>query len=250
METFQVTTAAVDGCSVHNSKYRSKFNHAVNIIRRSTKFNKHVFHELPKRCCSCDRSQCIDTLRNKYDVHIHIIDRSSSKVLIKKSINVRNKDGIEETVSADKFRVLIRRKSKLTTDIIPFDEIEQEISEKLEEASKFRFIQKEFTFDEKGQFQLVCLPFELTLSSEEICRTVRRSIMKKGENLRSLEDQYNIRLHIIKNEKLNSKYFEKIVKQQNGNASGNFYLFITQTSRFFEAQFIGEVIVLIALSTV
>ncbi|CAF1300638.1 unnamed protein product [Adineta ricciae] len=195
METFQVITAT-DGCIVHSSKYRSKFNHAVNIIQRSNKFNKRVYHELPKRCCSCDgkiglnvidlnvlvskcdeivsdkthqsldaffrivklsfeagtssqerrarisrfigkRGHNFDALRNKYHVHIHIIDTSSNKALVKKSINGENKDDIEKIVPDDKLRVLIRRKSKLTTDATLIDELEQEINERWEEAVNF-----------------------------------------------------------------------------------------------------------------
>ncbi|CAF1391606.1 unnamed protein product [Adineta ricciae] len=289
IETFQVITVT-DGCIVHNCKYRSKFNHAVNIIQRSNKFNNRVYHELPKRCCSCDgkiglnvidlnvlvnkcdeivldkthqspdaffrivklsfeaetssqerrarisrligkRGCNFDALRNKYQVHIHIIDTSSNKALVNKSINVKNKDDIEEIVPNDELRVLIRSKSKLTTDATLIDELEQEINERWEEASEFRFIQREFTFDDKDQFQFVCLPFKLTLLLKESRRLMSRFIREKGEYLRKLEDQYNIRLHIIKNENFNYKYFQKIVEVQNGNASENFYLFITKKIR-------------------
>ena len=53
LETFKVT-AVTDGCAVHNSKYRSKFNSAVNLIRRGKKISNRILQELPKRCCSCD----------------------------------------------------------------------------------------------------------------------------------------------------------------------------------------------------
>ncbi|UJR38706.1 hypothetical protein I4U23_031372 [Adineta vaga] len=53
LETFKVTTVT-DGCIVHNSKYPSKFNYAVNLIRRGKKFKNDIYHQLPKRCCSCD----------------------------------------------------------------------------------------------------------------------------------------------------------------------------------------------------
>ncbi|CAF4395219.1 unnamed protein product, partial [Rotaria sordida] len=52
LETFKVTRAT-DECIVHNPKYRSKFNHAVNLLRIK-QFKNWTYHKLPKRCCSCN----------------------------------------------------------------------------------------------------------------------------------------------------------------------------------------------------
>ncbi|CAF1273845.1 unnamed protein product [Rotaria magnacalcarata] len=53
LENFKVTTAN-DGCIVHNSKYQSKFNCAVNLLRRTKEFQQQTYHEMPKKCCSCN----------------------------------------------------------------------------------------------------------------------------------------------------------------------------------------------------
>ncbi|CAM4945726.1 unnamed protein product [Rotaria socialis] len=53
LENFKVTTAN-DGCIVHNSKYQSKFNCATNLLRRTKEFQQQTYHELPKKCCSCN----------------------------------------------------------------------------------------------------------------------------------------------------------------------------------------------------
>jgi hypothetical protein len=71
LETFQATTAT-DGCIVHNSKYQSKFNNAVNLIRRGKNYAKEVYNELPKRCCSCHgKTGEYSTIKENYYIHFH-----------------------------------------------------------------------------------------------------------------------------------------------------------------------------------
>ncbi|CAF4215324.1 unnamed protein product [Adineta steineri] len=107
------------------------------------------------------------------------------------------------------------------------DEIKQQLNAKWEEASEFEFIRKELSFDH-NDFQFVCLSFESKLSFHERREIIGRFIGKKGENLRNLEDQYNIRLHIMNDATFNRKYIQKIVNEQNEN---NFYLFITKKNQ-------------------
>ncbi|CAF4909581.1 unnamed protein product, partial [Rotaria sp. Silwood1] len=73
------------------------------------------------------------------------------------------------------------------TNAIPIDEIKQEITEKWEEASEIRFIEREFTFDHtesNKRFQFLPLSFQLELSPEARREIIGRFIGKKGENLR------------------------------------------------------------------
>ncbi|CAF3862409.1 unnamed protein product [Rotaria sp. Silwood1] len=74
------------------------------------------------------------------------------------------------------------------TNAIPIDEIKQEITEKWEEASEIRFIEREFTFDHtesNKRFQFLPLSFQLELSPEARREIIGRFIGKKGENLRT-----------------------------------------------------------------
>ncbi|CAF3770503.1 unnamed protein product [Rotaria sordida] len=271
LETFKVTTAT-DECIVHNPKYRSKFNHAVNLLRIK-QFKNWTYHELPKRCCSCNgktglnvidlnvlggiceeiesnppiksvsvkpfhvltfpfesttkiperrtrirrfigkKGQNLTMLQDKYNVRIHIINRSSNKTL---------------------------RKNKLMTDAIPIDEIKREITEKWEEASEIGFIEKEFTFDHtesNKRFQFLSLPFESEVSLETRNDIISRFIGKKGENLRDLENNYNIRIHIIKQGSSNEKYFRQLIEEQEKSEKqdpsnqDDLYVFITKKNK-------------------
>ncbi|CAF3539989.1 unnamed protein product [Rotaria sp. Silwood1] len=125
------------------------------------------------------------------------------------------------------------------TNAIPIDEIKQEITEKWEEASEIRFIEREFTFDHtesNKRFQFLPLSFQLELSPEARREIIGRFIGKKGENLRSLEDKYNIRVHIIKGS-FNEKYFRKLIEvqekseKQDQNNLDDLYVFITKKNK-------------------
>lgn len=53
-----IETAIVsDACIVHHRKYRSKFHCIVNQLRRSSKFQAHIYSALEKQCCSCGTKQ-------------------------------------------------------------------------------------------------------------------------------------------------------------------------------------------------
>jgi transcription antitermination factor NusA-like protein len=96
-------------------------------------------------------------------------------------------------------------------------------------------IQKQFTFDQ-NQFQFVSLSFESGLSSEDQSDITGRFIGKKGENLRNLEDEYNIRLHLINHQSSNRKYFQKLIEVQE-NQPDVFYLFITKKDKSITDEF-------------
>ncbi|CAF5022337.1 unnamed protein product, partial [Rotaria sp. Silwood1] len=291
-ETFKATTAT-DGCIVHNPKYRSKFNHAVNLLRIK-QFKNWTYHELPKRCCSCNgktglnvidlnvlegtceeielnppiktvivkpshvltfpfestltiqerrtricrfigkKGQNLTMLHNKYNVRIHIIDRSSHKRLHKKISEVQNKTVKRDLSKADELYLLITAKNKLTIDVIPIDEIKREITEKWEEASEIRFIEKEYTFDHaesSKRFQFLCLPFESEVSMEARKDIIGRFVGKKGEHLHGLENNYNIRIHIIKQGSSNEKYFRQLIEQQDQSNQDSLCLFITKKNK-------------------
>ncbi|CAF1428630.1 unnamed protein product [Adineta steineri] len=165
------------------------------------------------------KGQNLNTLQDKYDVGIHITNGSSNKAF-KRNTKLENVAKLRNIVNLDKLDVLIRRKHpSLTTDTISMDEIKQELNAKWKEASEFEFIQKELSFDH-NHFQFVCLSFESERSLHERREIIGRFIGKKGENLRSLEDQYNIRLHIMNDATFNRKHIQKIVNEQNEN---NFY---------------------------
>ncbi|CAF1372618.1 unnamed protein product [Adineta steineri] len=253
LESFKIITAT-DGCIGHNLKYQSKFNNTINLIRRGKKYKNSIYYELPKRCCSCFNMIDLNVLINicdkysldkssetikllfepetdfqehKYDVYIHIINGSSNKTF-KRNTKFENVAEVRKVINLNELRVLIRRKHPLiTTDTISMDEIKQELNAKWKEASEFEFIQKELSFDH-NHFQFVCLSFESKLSLHERREIIARFIGKKGENLRNLEDQYNIRLHITNDGTFNRKYIQKIVNEQNEN---DFCLFITKKNQ-------------------
>ncbi|CAF3674028.1 unnamed protein product [Rotaria sordida] len=298
LETFKVTTVT-DECIVHNPKYRSKFNHAVNLLRIK-QFKNWTYHELPKRCCSCNgktglnvidlnvlggiceeiesnppiksvsvkpfhvltfpfesttkiperrtrirrfigkKGQNLTMLQDKYNVRIHIINRSSNKTLRKKISEVENKAVKRDMSKADELYLLITAKNKLMTDAIPIDEIKREITEKWEEASEIGFIEKEFTFDHtesNKRFQFLSLPFESEVSLETRNDIISRFIGKKGENLRDLENNYNIRIHIIKQGSSNEKYFRQLIEEQEKSEKqdpsnqDDLYVFITKKNK-------------------
>ncbi|CAF3721010.1 unnamed protein product [Adineta steineri] len=74
LESFKIITAT-DGCIVHNSKYQSKFNNAINLIRRGKKYKNSIYHELPKRCCSCNGKKGLNVI--DLNVLINICDEIS-----------------------------------------------------------------------------------------------------------------------------------------------------------------------------
>ncbi|CAF1428611.1 unnamed protein product, partial [Adineta steineri] len=71
LESFKIITAT-DGCIVHNSKYQSKFNNAINLIRRGKKYKNSIYHELSKRCCSCNGKKGLNVI--DLNVLINICD--------------------------------------------------------------------------------------------------------------------------------------------------------------------------------
>ncbi|UJR19013.1 hypothetical protein I4U23_022143 [Adineta vaga] len=81
----------------------------------------------------------------------------------------------------------------------------------------------------KSSYDLA-LSFELETDFRERRARIGRFIGKKGENLRSLEDKYNIRLHIINNQSSNQKYFQKLIEIQENN-SEIVYLFLTKKDK-------------------
>ncbi|CAF4220927.1 unnamed protein product [Adineta steineri] len=74
LETFKIITAT-DGCIVYNSKYQSKFNNAINFIRRGKKYKNSIYYELPKRCCSCNGKKGLNVV--DLNVLINICDEIS-----------------------------------------------------------------------------------------------------------------------------------------------------------------------------
>jgi len=131
--------------------------------------------------------------------------------------------------SSDELKLVVKRENQSMTDTIPIQKIKEDINEQWEEASEIGFIRKQFTFDQ-NQFQFVTLSFDSNLSLEERHEIMGRFIGKDGEHLHHLEDQYNIRLHIIDNQSSNRKYFEKLIAVQDNN-SDTFYLFITKKDK-------------------
>ncbi|CAF1180607.1 unnamed protein product [Adineta steineri] len=282
LQTFKVITAT-DECIVHNSKHRSRFNHAINLIRRGKEFKNYIYHELPKRCCSCGektgfhvidlnvlinicneiasektlqplekyfrvftlpfepesnvqkrqkrtsrfigkKGQNLKALKEKYNVHIHVINALSSKILFKKFLNIQHDFEIQRIMYLDELYVLIRGRARLTTDKNLIDEIQQEINEIWNESSETRFIEREFSFNH-NRFQFVHLSFASKHSMEERPKIIGQFIGQKGVNLRRLEHQYNIRLHVVNSKSLNENNFQQIIGEKNKN---NFYLFITK----------------------
>jgi hypothetical protein len=114
----------------------------------------------------------LNTLENKYNVVINLINIDSNK---KNIIN--------------ELHISIRRKNKLEKNTIPFDVIRQDIVKKWEEASEIQFIKRELSFDH-NQYQFVSLSFQSELSLEECHYIKGYFIGKNGENLRNLENEY------------------------------------------------------------
>jgi transcription antitermination factor NusA-like protein len=175
------------------------------------------------------KGQNLKILQEKYNVLIHVNDDNRIGGAFTSEI------GREDTNDASKLQMVVRSKHKLIRGAIPIDKIKQEIDEIWEEASETRLIQKQFTFDQ-NQFQFVSLSFESGLSSEDQSDITGRFIGKKGENLRNLEDEYNIRLHLINHQSSNRKYFQKLIEVQE-NQPDVFYLFITKKDKSITDEF-------------
>ncbi|CAF1372576.1 unnamed protein product [Adineta steineri] len=237
LESFKIITAT-DGCIVHNSKYQSKFNNAINLIRRGKKYKNSIYHELPKRCCSCNGKKGLNVI--DLNVLINICDEISldkSSETIKLSFEPETDSrALHRRISRfigkkDELGVLIRGKHPLiTTDTISMDEIKQELNAKWEEASEFEFIRKELFFDH-NHFQFVCLSFESELSLHECRKIIGRFIGKNGEHIRGLQDKYNIRIQIVDQSFSRKIVQKKFAKIQDKDKLDKLYLLIRNKNK-------------------
>ncbi|UJR06573.1 hypothetical protein I4U23_010857 [Adineta vaga] len=279
-------------CIVHNSKYRSKFNHAVNLIRRDKNYEGHIYYELSKRCCSCHgkkglniidhnvlinicdeivldrlKEQKIDktvyvcilpfeseanfeqrqaktgcfvgkkgenliTLQDKYDIHIHLVSKRSNRGFIKRCLNIKDRSEMHCIIYGPNQYVLIQRKNKLMLNTNPIDEIKQEIIKKWEETNENQLIEKELSFDQ-NQFQFVSLSYIVKHRSIiKHYEIMDRFLGEKNENLHKLEDQYNVRLHVLKADcfSFKYKYFQKLLQIPEGNFD-HFFIVITKKNK-------------------
>ncbi|CAF0783631.1 unnamed protein product [Adineta steineri] len=283
---------ATNECIVHTSKYRSKFNHAVNLIRRDKNYEGHVYYELSKRYCSCygkkglniidlnvlinicdeivlnrlkepkidktfyvctlpfesevnfrqrqarigrfvgKKGETLIALQDKYDVHVYLINKRSNRGFIKRCLNLKDLGELHYIIYGPNQYVLIKRKNKLMLDTIPIDEIKQEIIKKWEETNESQLLEREMTFDQ-NQFQIVSLSFiPRPYRMFERYETMERFLGEKNENLHKLEDQYNVRLHVIKNDCFcfKYKYFQKLLQIQENNFD-QFFIVITKKNK-------------------
>ena len=151
----------------------------------------------------------LHAIQEKYDVRVHLINRASTRKLLRIQAQDRN--------NTDNLQLVVMSTKATPTNTIPTDEIKEEIMEKWNETSDMRCVEKDFALDpteSEKPFQYMNLSFGRQPTMLERRQRIGRFIGRKGENLQGLQDKYHIFVKIT-NGRTNEKVFRKLIETQN-----------------------------------
>ncbi|CAF3889593.1 unnamed protein product [Rotaria sp. Silwood1] len=163
-------------------------------------------------------------LENNYNIYIDIIKEGSSNgTYFPQLIEEQEKNEKQDSSNQDDLYLFITKKNKSVTDVIPINEVKEVISKKWKEAS----IEPP---DLQGPFYFLPLSFESRMSFLARYRKIGRFIGKKGKNLRTFQDKYNIHIHIV-NQRSCKNVRRRLVKAQGEDNTDNLRLLITSKNK-------------------